>query len=177
MSKTIEIRVPDIGDFEAVPVIEVLVAVGDTVRKEQSLITLESDKATMEVPSPQAGVIKELKLGIGDEVSQGDLVAVLEASDSGGDSKSPEPAGQKPTSPSPAQEGTPAEPTARVETTGQIAVAEPATAPQGAAVTPALPPIAAATQTDGDAKSSTLPYASPAVRRYARELGVDLSQV
>jgi pyruvate dehydrogenase E2 component (dihydrolipoamide acetyltransferase) len=173
VSKTIEIRVPDIGDFEAVPVIEVLVAVGDTVQKEQSLITLESDKATMEIPSPQAGIIKELKLGIGDEVSQGDLVAVLEASDSAGNDKSPEPAQKGP--PTAAQESTPAaEPTTRVEATGQSAVAEPAAAPQRAAQAPA--PIVAAVQT-ADAKGGTLPYASPAVRRYARELGVDLSQV
>ncbi|PXV59546.1 dihydrolipoamide dehydrogenase [Dyella jiangningensis] len=80
MASTIEIKVPDIGGHDNVPVIEVLVKVGDTVAKEQSLITLESDKATMEIPSSAAGVIKELKVKVGDEVSEGALIAVLEAS-------------------------------------------------------------------------------------------------
>nr|WP_199042757.1 dihydrolipoyl dehydrogenase [Dyella sp. ASV24] len=80
MASTIEIKVPDIGGHDNVPVIEVLVKVGDTVAKEQSLITLESDKATMEIPSSAAGVIKELKVKVGDEVSEGALIAVLETS-------------------------------------------------------------------------------------------------
>jgi dihydrolipoamide dehydrogenase len=80
MANTIEIKVPDIGGHDGVPVIEVLVKVGDEVEKEQSLITLESDKATMEIPSSAAGVIKELKLKVGDEVSEGAVIAVLEAS-------------------------------------------------------------------------------------------------
>jgi dihydrolipoamide dehydrogenase len=81
MASTIEIKVPDIGGHDNVPVIEVLVKVGDTVAKEQSLITLESDKATMEIPSSAAGVIKELKVKLGDEVSEGALIAVLEVAD------------------------------------------------------------------------------------------------
>lgn len=81
MASTIEIKVPDIGGHDNVPVIEVLVKVGDTVAKEQSLVTLESDKATMEIPSSAAGVIKELKVKVGDEVSEGALIAVLEAAD------------------------------------------------------------------------------------------------
>ncbi|WP_243048031.1 dihydrolipoyl dehydrogenase [Dyella sp. RRB7] len=80
MASTIEIKVPDIGGHDNVPVIEVLVKVGDTVAKEQSLITLESDKATMEIPSSAAGVIKALKVKVGDEVSEGAVIAVLEAS-------------------------------------------------------------------------------------------------
>jgi len=83
MANTIEVKVPDIGDFSDVPVIEVLVSVGDTVAKEQGLITLESDKATLEVPSPAAGVVKEVKVKVGDPLSQGDLVAILEGE--GGD--------------------------------------------------------------------------------------------
>ncbi|WDS34618.1 dihydrolipoyl dehydrogenase [Pseudoxanthomonas sp.] len=79
MANTIEVKVPDIGDFSDVPVIEILVAVGDTVAKEQGLVTLESDKATLEVPSSAAGVVKEIKVKIGDSLSQGDLVIVLEA--------------------------------------------------------------------------------------------------
>ncbi|HET6565427.1 MAG TPA: dihydrolipoyllysine-residue acetyltransferase [Xanthomonadales bacterium] len=164
MSETIEIRVPDIGDFDAVPVIEVLVAVGDTVQTEQSLITLESDKATMEVPSPQAGIIRELKLKVGDEVSQGDLVALLEPSDAKAgastetkpaqkETSEPEPSGK----PQPEADKSPAPP--------------PAPAP---AATPAPQPAPAAAE---DTKPGTLPYASPSVRRYARELGVDLGAV
>src|ERR671931_2839136 len=75
----IEVRVPDIGDFKDVEVIEILVKPGDAVTKEQSLITLESDKATMEIPSPDAGVVKEMKLKTGDKVSQGSPIQVLEA--------------------------------------------------------------------------------------------------
>ena len=78
MSDRIEIKVPDIGDFSDIPVIELLVAEGDRVDAEDGLITLESDKATMEVPSPSAGVIRELKVKIDDTVSEGDVVAILE---------------------------------------------------------------------------------------------------
>src|SRR3954471_22067421 len=77
---TIEIRVPDIGDFKDVPVIELLVKPGDAVKKEESLVTLESDKATMEVPSTHAGTVKELRVKLGDKVSQGAVIAVLETS-------------------------------------------------------------------------------------------------
>ncbi|BDU18717.1 dihydrolipoyl dehydrogenase [Dyella sp. GSA-30] len=89
MANTIEIKVPDIGGHDGVPVIEVLVNVGDKVEKEQSLITLESDKATMEIPSSAAGVIKELKLKVGDEVSEGAVIAVLETSDAAAPAPAP----------------------------------------------------------------------------------------
>ena len=78
MSDVVEVKVPDIGDFKDVPIIEVLVKVGDTVAKEQSLITVESDKATMEIPSPAAGVVKEIKVKIGDKVAEGSLVLTLD---------------------------------------------------------------------------------------------------
>ncbi|ASR42702.1 hypothetical protein BEN78_04140 [Xanthomonas citri pv. mangiferaeindicae] len=81
MAKTLEVTVPDIGGYDDVPVIEVLVAVGDTVAKDQGLVTLESDKATMEVPSSHAGVIKALKVKVGDTLSEGSVVAVIEAED------------------------------------------------------------------------------------------------
>ena len=74
MSQVIEVKVPDIGDFQDVPVIEVLVKPGDSVKKEDSLVTLESDKATLEVPAPAAGIVKELKLKVGDKVSQGSAI-------------------------------------------------------------------------------------------------------
>jgi dihydrolipoamide dehydrogenase len=116
MANTIEIKVPDIGGHDNVPVIEVLVKAGDTVAKEQSLITLESDKATMEIPSSAAGVIKELKLKVGDEVSEGAVILILEAADASlpspsgrgaggegtGEAKSP-----APTEPSPTPSGHP----------------------------------------------------------------------
>jgi pyruvate dehydrogenase E2 component (dihydrolipoamide acetyltransferase) len=77
MSDVVEVKVPDIGDFKDVPVIEVLVKVGDTVKAEDSLITLESDKATMDVPSPVSGVVTELKIKVGDKVAEGTLVALV----------------------------------------------------------------------------------------------------
>ena len=80
MSEVVEVKVPDMGDFEDVEVIEVLVAVGDTVAEEDSLITVETDKATMEIPSSHSGTIKEVKVNVGNTVSQGDLVVVLETS-------------------------------------------------------------------------------------------------
>src|SRR5262245_55790616 len=90
---TIEVKVPDIGDFKDVEVIEVLVKPGDTIAKEQSLITVESDKASMEIPSPAAGVVKSMAVKLGSKVSQGSLVLSLESSDSGQpEAKKPEPA-------------------------------------------------------------------------------------
>ncbi len=83
MANTIEVKVPDIGDYTDVPVIEILVAVGDTVKKDQGLVTLESDKATLEVPSSAAGVVKELKVKLGDTLSEGSVVAILEAEGAG----------------------------------------------------------------------------------------------
>ena len=79
MSSVIEVKVPDIGDYKDVPVIEVLVKPGDTIKKEDSLVTLESDKATMEVPAPEAGVVKELKVKLGDKVSEGVVLLLLES--------------------------------------------------------------------------------------------------
>src|SRR6476659_7292829 len=81
MTAAVEVKVPDIGGYDDVPVIEVLVAVGDTVTVDQGLLTLESDKATMEVPSSVAGVVRELKVKVGDKVSEGTVVAVLESAD------------------------------------------------------------------------------------------------
>ena len=89
MGQLTEVKVPDIGDFDNVPVIEVLVKAGDTVAKDQGLITLESDKATMEVPSSMAGVVKEVKVKVGDDVSEGTVVVTLEASEGGGEKPAP----------------------------------------------------------------------------------------
>src|SRR5437588_5152976 len=79
MAQTVEVKVPDIGDFTDVPVIEVLVKAGDTVKAEDSLVTLESDKATMDVPSPSAGIVKDVKVKLGDKVSEGSVIVTLEA--------------------------------------------------------------------------------------------------
>jgi pyruvate dehydrogenase E2 component (dihydrolipoamide acetyltransferase) len=89
MSKLIEIHVPDIGDYSDVPVIEVLVKVGDVIEKEQSVVTLESDKATMDVPSSHAGLVKEIKVKVGDLISEGALVLVIESSDAASSSPAP----------------------------------------------------------------------------------------
>src|SRR6516225_11028576 len=98
---TVEVKVPDIGDFDEVAVIEVLVKVGDTVKAEQSLITVESDKASMEIPSSQAGVVKEVRVAVGDKVSEGSLILRLEGADAGA-------AAGKPAAPSPAPAPAPA---------------------------------------------------------------------
>lgn len=81
MSQIIEVKVPDIGNFKDVPIIELCVKAGDTVKAEDALLTLESDKATIDIPSPADGVIKELKVSIGDKVSEGSVVAIIEAID------------------------------------------------------------------------------------------------
>ena len=149
----IEVRVPDIGDFKDVAVIELLVKPGDTVKLEQSLFTVESDKASMEIPSPAAGVIKELKVKIGDTVNIGDLVAVLVGS-----------AGNAPAAVAPAA---PAASAAPVPAAAVAAAAPPATAIASASVPAHQPGTPAA----------GLPHASPSVRKFARELGVPLDEV
>ena len=97
MSQVIEVKVPDIGDFKDVPIIELCVKAGDTVNAEDALVTLESDKATIDIPSPTGGVIKELKVNIGDKVSEGSLIAVLEAADAASPSAQPPAAAPTPT--------------------------------------------------------------------------------
>ncbi len=166
-----EARIPDIG-HDDVPVIEVLVKVGDRVEKEQSLVTLESDKATMEVPAPFAGVIREMKLKVGDEVSEGAVIAIIETAGDAGtaaplaaaadSSHAGAPAADKPAAAAPA----PVPPAP--------APAPTAPAPAAAVPTPAQPrpPVDASIVMSGDA-----PYASPAIRAFARELGVDIHQV
>jgi pyruvate dehydrogenase E2 component (dihydrolipoamide acetyltransferase) len=175
-TKTIEIRVPDIGDFAGVPVIEVLVASGDSVVEEQSLVTLESDKATMEVPSPGAGVIRDLKLKVGDEVSQGDLVALLELSetaDAGAEGKESPPAEPE------QQQSPPAESETAKPAAGPVQGEQPGSKPEPApdARPAASAPVASAGPVEINSPPGSLPYASPSVRRYSRELGVDLGSV
>ncbi|KAF1705928.1 dihydrolipoamide acetyltransferase, partial [Pseudoxanthomonas sangjuensis] len=106
MAEVTEARVPDIGDYSDVPVIEILVSVGDTVKKDQGLVTLESDKATMEVPSSVAGVVKEIKVKLGDTLSEGSVVALIEAGE-GAAAVAPAPAPAKVEAPAPAPAPTP----------------------------------------------------------------------
>jgi len=165
MSNVIEVKVPDIGDFKDVPVIEVLVQAGDSVKAEDSLVTLESDKATMEVPAPAAGTVKELRVKVGDKVSEGSLVLVLEASDGGGVQRPAPGASAQRAEPAPAPSATPpkAPQTAR---TSAPAHAERETAP-----------ATVRTEVSVDESGFAQAHASPSVRRFARELGVDLARV
>ncbi|OLK01758.1 dihydrolipoyllysine-residue acetyltransferase [Xanthomonas oryzae] len=179
-----EARVPDIGDYTDIPVIEVLVAVGDTVAKDQSLVTLESDKATMEVPSSAAGVVKELKVKVGDLLSQGSVVAIIAASDGGAGAAQ---SSVKPTTDTAETAGkvepvaVPAEPDklaqreiAQVQGARSGAAAQSAQVSQPSAGNPSSPPVTF----DADSVlPSKVPYASPVVRVFARELGVDLNQL
>ena len=152
-----EIRVPDIGDFKDVEVIEILVKPGESVTKEQSLVSLESDKATMEIPSPEAGVIKSITVKIGDKVSEGSPLLVLEAGAAGVSEKAPE--------------------AAKPQIAAPPAASAAAAAPVAAAV--AAPIITHAEPVPLEPKEAvqSLPHASPSIRKFARELGVDLGRV
>jgi pyruvate dehydrogenase E2 component (dihydrolipoamide acetyltransferase) len=150
----IEVKVPDIGDFKDVPVIGIEVSPGDTVKAEDPLVTLESDKATMEVPSPAAGVVKEIKLKIGDKVAEGTLVLLLE----GGEQE----AVSSERKPDPAAAEAPA------------AHRSPLTAhPPAQPIAPPPAPL----KIDAEVASGNKAHASPSVRRFARELGVDVALV
>ncbi|MEI6762544.1 MAG: dihydrolipoyllysine-residue acetyltransferase [Betaproteobacteria bacterium] len=164
----IEIKVPDIGDFAEVTVIELIVKPGDSVRAEQSLITVESDKASMEIPSSHAGVVKELKVQLGDKVKEGSLVLLLEVA---GASATPAPTPPSEPKPAPALAPPASSATVSVATVVQI----PVTAPVAAPVV-VLETAAPAAHTPGGAPVG-LPHASPSVRKFARELGVPLAEV
>ncbi len=182
MSQTHDIVVPDIGDFENVDVIEVLVRPGDTVSAEDPLITLESDKATMDVPSPTAGVVKELKISVGDKVSEGSLVAILEAAESTeSDAPSSEPASSTSSSPRSDAESKPNGAQVQHETDQSETFSKVASSPESESGVKderlPVPPPPASLPSDAPTPLSGLPHASPAVRRFARELGVDLTKV
>ena len=153
-----EIRVPDIGDFKEIPVIEILVKPGDVVKAEDSLVVLESDKATMDVPSPAAGTVQSVAVKLGDRVSQGSVIITLAAADASAPAvvtTAPIPA-PMPTAAAPAPTPTPVDAPARI-------------------VTPATPsPVPS---TNAANVSTNKAHASPSVRRFGRELGVDISKV
>jgi pyruvate dehydrogenase E2 component (dihydrolipoamide acetyltransferase) len=184
MMSTSEVKVPDIGDFKDIPVIEVFVKPGDTVKVDDSLISLESDKATMDVPSPVAGVVKELKLKVGDKASEGTVILTVEPADAA-DAPAPQPAAAPSPTPSPAG-GSGSEPAAAASTPPAPAserrsdsAAAPAPQPSPAsgrgrdsgegAATAAAAPI--------DSAAFKSAHASPSIRKFARELGVDLAKV
>ena len=158
MSNIIAIQVPDIGDFDSVEVIEILVKVGDTVKAEQSLITVESDKASMEIPASQGGVVISIEVKVGDKVKQGSVVLSVEATAAGA-----APAAAAPVASAPA----PAPADAAVMT-APVTVAP-------VAVAAVVPPTAG--KLEMPVSTAGLPHASPSVRKFARELGVDLARV
>jgi len=160
----IELTVPDLGGFNDIPVIEVLVSVGEHVDKDAPLVTLESDKATMEIPSTSAGVVKELRVKLGDKVSQGSVLATLESADA------------QPASPAAA---TPPE---AVNAPRDAAPPERAVQPAEAPAPPPVSTISPAPASNGAPVANGVApgapvHASPAIRRFARELGVDLAHV
>ena len=160
MSKVIEIRVPDIGDFVKVPVIEILASPGDSIEAEQSLITLESDKATMEVPAPSSGTLVTLTVKEGDELSEGDVIGTMEVSSEEGTDTDEAPAAEPPeeTQPEVAATETPSiSPTPSQDSERTPSSSEPF-AEMGVPV-------------------SDLPHASPGVRKLARELGIGLEGI
>ncbi|KQN75597.1 dihydrolipoamide acetyltransferase [Duganella sp. Leaf61] len=144
----VDIAVPDIGDFKEVEVIEVMVKVGDTIKVDQSLLTVESDKASMEIPSSHAGVVKEVKVKVGDKVAMGSIVFVVEST------------------------GGAAAPAAAAPAPSAAPAAAPAPAPAAAA-----PAAAAPAASQGSVQTGKLAHASPSIRKFARELGVDLGKV
>ena len=172
----VEVRVPNIGDFKDVVVIEVLVKTGDTVKVEQSLITVESDKASMEIPSSAAGVVKEVKVKLGDTVNIGDLLALLEGTAS---AAAPQPAAA-PAQPAPtasvSSPGDSIEPAAANAAASATGYGDPVPTP--ASVPATAPAALAAPQHDPNAApQGSLPHASPSVRKFARELGVPLAEI
>ena len=156
MAEMKDILVPDIGDFDGVEVIEIMVAAGDSINIEDPIVSLESDKAAMEIPSPFAGTVKEIKVNLGDKVSEGNLLITIEASEGA------------------AAEAAPAEPEAAAPEAA--APAAPAPTPAPATQAPATRPSPTASiriNEEGFSKA----HASPSVRKFARELGADLSQM
>ncbi len=158
-SGPVEILVPDIGDFDEVSVIEVFVDVGDSVKVEQSLITVESDKASMEIPSSHAGVVSSLLVKVGDKVKKGSLIAMLQGATGAAAPSASVPA------------------TASVPSAAAPAVAAAAPAVAATAASVPVVPAAAMPAHDPTGAKGALPHASPSVRRFARELGVPLAEV
>jgi len=163
----VEIVVPDIGDFDEVAVIEILVKPGDTVTLEQSLVTVESDKASMEIPSSAAGVVKTLRVKVGDKVSQGSVLAIVDGK--AGGVAPPSAAVTAGAATAPAED--------RVGSASGAPAPTPPPAPSAPAPAERHVPTAALPAHEPTAPQGTLPHASPAIRKLARELGVPLDEV
>ena len=159
----VEVKVPDIGDFKEVSVIEVFVKPGDTVKVEQSLITVESDKASMEIPSSHAGVVKEVRVSIGDKVAMGSVVLMLEAVGAAAVAAAPAAAS--------------ASASASASAPASASALLPAAAPAGVPATAPAQATAPASAPAAGPANGKLPHASPSIRRFARELGVPLTEV
>lgn len=160
MTRLLDVNVPDIGDYKNVPVIEVLVKAGDTINADDPIVTLESDKATMDVPAPQAGTVREVMIAVGDRVSEGSLLLRIETADVG-EAVAPSTPPAAPPAAAASEPAAPAAPPAAPAPT----VSEPPPAPSPQNV------VAPAIVAGGKV------HASPSVRHYARELGVDLATV
>jgi pyruvate dehydrogenase E2 component (dihydrolipoamide acetyltransferase) len=170
MNQIVEVKVPDIGDFKEVPIIELLVKVGDAVKAEDSLMTLESDKATMDIPCPVSGVVTELKVKVGDKVAEGVLLALVQT---GADAAA--------TAPAAAVAAAPATPAAAVQAAAPVPPVAAVAGP-GSDYRPGDPelitaPPRVAMPTPAERLTSGAAHASPSVRRFARELGVDVGKV
>ncbi len=186
-----EVFVPDIGDFKDVPVIEILVKPGDTIKAEDSLLTVESDKATMEIPSPAAGVIKEIRVKLGDVVNTGTLIALMEEAGSASTPAAAASAASAVAAPPASAAAAAARPAPAPAPATAVAPPAPATAPAAAAAQPApapaptpslappaaASPVTAATMAPAGATPGQRAHASPSVRKFARELGVDIARV
>ncbi|HEY6099393.1 MAG TPA: 2-oxo acid dehydrogenase subunit E2, partial [Anaeromyxobacter sp.] len=164
----LEVKVPSMGDYRDVPIIDVLVKPGDQVKKDDSLVTLESDKATMDVPSPADGTVREVRVKVGDRVSEGGVLAVLDGAGAAAEQEA------APPSPAPAAE---APAPADLREGGAGAPAEGAAVARAAPARPALAREGAAPGAERPEEARGVPHASPSVRRLTRELGVDLSRV
>ncbi|MBK9622980.1 MAG: dihydrolipoyllysine-residue acetyltransferase [Rhodocyclaceae bacterium] len=190
MANLVEVKVPDIGDFKGIPVIEVLVAVGDVVKVDDSLVTLESDKATMDVPSSSAGVVTELRMKVGDLVSEGSVVAVVDMAAASAAAGAAVGAGDTPpplkaTSPPAAPQQAAPTPTLAAPPPAQTPVSSSAMAMnEGMVPAPTelhgAPPrihMPSPGELAAEVLGGSMSHASPSVRRFARELGVDVSRV
>jgi len=174
---TLEIKVPDIGDFTDVPIIEVFVKPGDAVKPEDPLIALESDKATMDVPSPAAGTVKDLKVKVGDRVSQGKVILVLDAAAAGDGNGAKAPSSALAGGNGASAAAAPAPAAAPVAKAAEPAPAEQAAPPREAPAAAAPGPAPAPAPARIESEAFKQAHASPSVRKFARELGVDLSRV
>jgi pyruvate dehydrogenase E2 component (dihydrolipoamide acetyltransferase) len=174
MASLIEVRVPDIGDFKDVEVIDVAVQPGDTVAREATLVTLETEKATMDVPSTAAGIVREIKVGRGGRVSQGDLIALIEGEADASAGSTAEPAAEEAAPPAPRTSSPPVTKDVPVaDATTALKTAPASATPVPSAATGARTVASAVVDEPGFARS----HASPSIRRFARELGVDLARV